>query len=93
MAEAWICLKGWYAAAGDRPPKPCHETMAKQTAERVELYERVPLPGEPICINVEPKEVVDACPGNVELRDMVGGYETAAQEERAEFGRRPSREG
>ena len=62
-----------YAAAGDQPPKLCHETMGKQTAERVKLYERVPLPGEPIPINVEPKEVEDACPGDVELRDVVRG--------------------
>ena len=73
LAEAWRCLKGWYAAARDRPPKPCHETMGKQTAEQVELYERVPPPGEPICINVEPKKVEDACPGDVELRDVVQG--------------------
>ena len=73
LAESWRCLKGWYAEAGDRPPKPCHETMGKQTAERVELYERVPPPGEPICINVEPKEVEDACPGDLELRDVVRG--------------------
>ena len=73
LAEAWRCLKGWYAAAGDRPPKPCHKTMAKQTAERVDLYERVPPPGEPIRINVEPNEVEDACPGDVELRIMVWG--------------------
>ena len=73
LAEAWKCLKAWYAASGDRPPKPCHETMDKQTVERVELYERVPLTGEPIPINVEPKEVEDACPGDVELRDVVRG--------------------
>ena len=33
LVEAWKCLKGWYAAAGDRPPKPCHDTMGKQIAE------------------------------------------------------------
>ena len=71
--EAWVCLKGWYAAAGDRPPKPWHEIMAKQTAERVELNERVPPPGKPICINLEPKDVEDACPGDVEPRNVVRG--------------------
>ena len=29
--------------------------------------------GEPIRINVEPKEVEDVCPGDVELRDVVRG--------------------
>ena len=37
------------------------------------MYERVPPPGEPILINVKPKEVEDACPGDVELRDVVRG--------------------
>ena len=49
--------------------------MGKQTAGRVELYERVPPRGEPIRINVEPKEVEDACPCDVELRDVVRGLQ------------------
>ena len=73
LAEAWKCLEGWYAAAGDRPPKPCNETMVTQTSERVKLYRKVPPPGDPIPINVEPKEVEDTCPGDVELRDVVRG--------------------
>ena len=47
--------------------------MVTETSERVELYERVPSPGDPIPINVEPKEVEDGCSGNVELRDVVWG--------------------
>ena len=27
MQEAWKLLKGWYHAAEDRPPKPCHASM------------------------------------------------------------------
>ena len=45
----------------------------KQTAKGVELYEKVPPPRYPIPINVEPKEVPDACPREVELRGVVRG--------------------
>ena len=37
------------------------------------MYRKVPPSGDPIPINVEPKEVEDACPGDVELRDVVRG--------------------
>jgi len=42
LKEAWRALKGWYAQASDRLPKPCYDSMVKQTAERVKLYEKVP---------------------------------------------------
>ena len=73
LTEVWISLKDWYTATADQPPKPCHKTTEKQTATRVELYEKVPLPGDLILINVEPKDVPYACPGEVELRDVVRG--------------------
>ena len=66
-------MKGWFREAGDRPPKPCHETTVTQTTEKVKLYRKVPPPGDPIPINVETKEVEDVCPGNVELRNVVRG--------------------
>ena len=71
LAEAWQCLKGWYATAEDRPPKPRHKTMVTQTTNREELYKRVPPLGPPILINIDPKEVEDECPGNVELQDVL----------------------
>ena len=43
--EAWRHLKGWYCLAEDRAPKPCPETLAKQTDERIQLYTAVPPPG------------------------------------------------
>ena len=33
LKETRRCLKGWYTAALDRPSKPCHDSMDKQTAE------------------------------------------------------------
>jgi hypothetical protein len=37
FVEAWGNLKGWYQSAEYRAPKACPETLALQTAERVEL--------------------------------------------------------
>ena len=45
LAEAWRCLNRWYAVTGERPPKPCHETMVTQTAERVEIQTDTPSRG------------------------------------------------
>jgi len=49
--------------------------MSKQTTERVELYEKVPPPGDPIPINIEPFEINDEAPGEVELRGVVRGLQ------------------
>jgi hypothetical protein len=45
FVEAWRHLKGWYRTAEDQAPKACLETLASQTAERVELYTAVHPPG------------------------------------------------
>jgi hypothetical protein len=55
--EAWQYLKGWYRSAEDRAPKPCPETLAAQTEERIQLY-TAPVP--------------DAAPMDSELRAVVG---------------------
>lgn len=70
---AWGKIKGWYSTAEDRPPKPCFDSMEKQTTEREELHRKVSPPGDPIPINVEPKEVVDDRPEDEELRGVVRG--------------------
>jgi hypothetical protein len=43
--------------------------MEKQTAEREELYTRVPPPGPPLRINVDPFDVNDAVPNEAEIRE------------------------
>ena len=40
-------------------------------AEREELYRRVPPPGDPIHINVEPTSVNNVTPGDVDMRERV----------------------
>ena len=73
MQEAWRMLKGWYRQAEDRAPKPCYDTMAKQTAERAELYAKVQAPGASIPINVEPFAIDDSVPKEPEIRAVVRG--------------------
>ena len=73
LQEVWRAIKGWYANTTARPPKPCYKTMAKQTAEREELYRTVHPPGEPILCNVETTYVNDAAPGDAELWEVVAG--------------------
>jgi hypothetical protein len=77
LKEAWRCLKGWYTAASDRLPKPCHASMDKQTAEIVELYRKVPPPGDPIPINVEPFDLDDSIPEDAAIREVVAGLKMA----------------
>ena len=45
--------------------------MVKQTAKRVELYEKVNPPGGPIMINVDQKEMPDACLEEAEIKAAV----------------------
>lgn len=57
LKEAWGTAKRWYRQASDMPPKPCYNSLEKQTEEREELYgKRVP-PGDDIPINVDPYEI------------------------------------
>jgi hypothetical protein len=72
FVEAWGNLKGWYCSVEDRAPKACPETLALQTAERVELYTTVPPPGWLTPINVTPIPVPDGTPTDHEIREVVG---------------------
>ena len=71
--EAWWLLKGWYRMAEDQAPKPCPTSMTVQTQEMVELYRKVPPPGDPICINVEAFPINNAIPEGGEIRGVVQG--------------------
>ena len=73
LKEAWRSLKGWYAEASDKAAKPCYESMQKQTKERTDLNKAVPPPGAPIPINVEPFDINDEVPGDMETRGIVAG--------------------
>jgi hypothetical protein len=69
--KAWQALKGRYRAAEDRPPPACPETMAKQTAEHVELYARAPPMGTSLPFNFLYFEIPDGIPTDEEIRAMV----------------------
>ena len=88
IREAFRHLKGWYREAGEISPRPCLQTMEQQTAERVELYGRVPPPGDPIPINVDAFDVNDGVPPDEEIRgvarDLRNGRAGGASYMRAE---------
>jgi hypothetical protein len=71
FVEAWRNLKGWYQLVEDRAPKACPETLALQTAERVEFYTAVRPPGGSMPINVDPIPVPAGPPMDHEIRDVV----------------------
>ena len=73
LKEAWCGLKGWYSAVEEKAPKPCYLSMEKQTKERVELYEKIEPPGDPIPINIDPFEINDAIPTESEVGTVVTG--------------------
>ena len=68
-----------YRDAEDRPPKPCHKTMDAQTIEREKLYAKVEPPGAPIPINVEPFDINDATPTEVEIGAVMKGLKMDKQ--------------
>jgi hypothetical protein len=70
--EAWCHLKGWYHTVEDQVPKPCPETLAKQTDKRIQLYTSAPPLGWAMQLNVDPSNVPDAAPTDSELRVIVG---------------------
>ena len=51
--EEWHRMKGWYKAVVDRASLPARANFERITAERVDLYRHVPLPGENIPVSVE----------------------------------------
>ncbi len=72
FVEAWCHLKGWYRSAEDQAPKPCQETLATQTQERIDLYAARNPPGEMLPFHVDPAPSPDAAPTDSELRMVVG---------------------
>ena len=69
--EAWRRLKGWYKAAVNRAPPPARSTLEQITADQVDLYSYVPLPGENILVTATPADVDDLVPMEDEIEDAV----------------------
>jgi hypothetical protein len=68
VKEASQTLRGWYRQSEDKGPKPCYDTLEKQTREREKLDARVPPPGDPIPSNVVRPPMDDSHPADQELR-------------------------
>ena len=60
--EAWHYLKRWYRLVEDQAPKPCPDTLAKQTKERIQLYATVTSLGRAMRNYVDPSAVPDMAP-------------------------------
>jgi hypothetical protein len=72
VKEARRCLKGgWYATVEDRAPKANQDTLVQQTEKRIALYSHVPPPGGPLPINVQPFDICNDIPSNLEIREVV----------------------
>ncbi len=71
VQEAFRHLKGWYRAASETQARPCHQTMERQTDERVELYAERDAYGAGFPANGTPFPIADAPPSEGELRTVV----------------------
>ena len=73
LKEAWHCLEWLYLRAEERVPKPRYKYMDLKMKERKELYQKVSPTEEPIPINVEPFDINDETPEDVDIRTVVKG--------------------
>jgi hypothetical protein len=71
VQEAFRHLKGWYRTASEAQARPCHQTMERQTDERVELYAERDAYGAEFPANGTPFEINDNPPSEEELRTAV----------------------
>jgi hypothetical protein len=69
VQEAFHLLKGWYRAASETVAHPCPQTMAQQTEEQVELYQRQDSPEGLLPINLQGPVIPNKVPSNHEIRD------------------------
>ncbi len=67
VQEAFRHLKGWYRNALETQAKPCHQTMERQTDERVELYAERAAYSQEFPANGMPFGIVDDPPSEGEL--------------------------
>ena len=65
--ESWNHIKGWYKAVVYLAPPPVQVNLEWITAERVELYNYVPLPGMNIPISMQPFLVENLLPTKDEI--------------------------
>ena len=60
--EGWHRMKGWYRSTVDYAPPLAQVTLERITAERVDLYRHLPLPGEKIPVSVDLLQVYHLVP-------------------------------
>ena len=72
VQEAFRNLRGWHRDATSTAPRPCFQTMERQTTEREELYREREPPGDTVPVRVDPFDVKDGVPPDAEWRTAVG---------------------
>ena len=87
--EPWNCMKWWYRVAVACTPPPARVTLERITAERVDLYRRIPPTGENIPVYVDPYPVEDLVSTENEiewevkrLRNKCSGGNSGMQDEK-----------
>ena len=73
IREAFRFLQGWYRDVTKVAPKPCFQTVERQTHDRKHLYPYVPSLGDPIPVNVDPCDIEEGRPQDPEIRKRVRG--------------------
>jgi hypothetical protein len=64
-------IRGWYRYRGGNIPKPTNHDLEQISQEYASLYSAIPLPNDPLPINVEPAFVNDDPPTENEILDAV----------------------
>ena len=65
--EAWIRMWIWYKDDVDCPPPPARMAIPTITAEWADVYRKVPPPGQPTPMGVQPFLVDDSIPEDEEI--------------------------
>ncbi len=73
IQEAFCFLQCWYREVTKAAPKPCFQTVERQTRDHKQLYRYVPSPGDLIPVNVDPGGVEDGRPHDPEICEKVHG--------------------
>jgi hypothetical protein len=64
-------MQSWYKHIGDRPPKPTRIELRTVTNAYKQLYQSVPLSGDPLSIHITPCTINDDIPTEQEIATAI----------------------
>jgi hypothetical protein len=71
LKAAWDVMQAWYKHTGDRPPKPTRIDLRTVTNAYKQLYQSVPLSGDPLSIHITPCTINDDIPTEQEIATAI----------------------